>query len=332
MHALHHTAALMVGPGRGILAADESIGTMSSRLEGEGIAASKTARRDYRALLLTAPTLSDVISGIILNDETFFDSIADGTPFPSACLDVGVLPGVKVDTGTTPLARGGGATITEGLDGLGTRLATYEAAGAAFAKWRAVIDITTVSDYSLEVNAHALARYAALCQEHGIVPIVEPEVLCTGSHDLVACAEVTSRALGTLFEQLDRQHVDMAGLVLKPNMVTPGLDGAPAGAEEIADATLEVLTKAVPPDVAGVAFLSGGQSTATACAALAAMNATDVDRPWELAFSFGRALVSDALHTWGGDVENVQAAQDVLLRNCRLAAAAHPSRALTAAP
>ena len=328
MSVLETTAAQMVEPGRGILAADESIGTMSTRLEAEGIAPSATSRRDYRATLLTAPGLSDVISGIILNDETYFDSLTDGTSFPQACSDVGVLPGVKVDTGTTPLAKGGGATVTEGLDKLGTRLADYSASGATFAKWRAVIDIGTATDYSLEVNAHALARYAALCQEHGIVPIVEPEVMCTGSHDMATCAEMTSRVLDTVFAHLERQHVDPTGMVLKPNMVTPGLDGPSATADEIASATLDVLTKVVPPQVPGVAFLSGGHPTSTVCAALAAMNASGAEHAWELTFSFGRALVSDALHAWGGSADNVAAAQEALLENCRLAANAHPAHAV----
>lgn len=327
MPLLNPTASRLVEPGQGILAADESIGTMSSRLEAEGITASATTRRDYRSMLVTADGLCEVISGVILSDETFFDTLADGTPFPRACQDAGMLAGVKVDTGTTPLAGGGGATITEGLDGLGVRLADYASAGASFAKWRAVIDVATVSDYSLEVNAHALARYAALCQERGIVPIVEPEVMSTGSHAMSTCAEVTARTLGVVFDQLERQHVELDGIVLKPNMVTPGLDGPAVSTDEIAAATLDVLSKVVPTEVPGVAFLSGGHPTSRVCAALAAMNGGGAEHAWELTFSFGRALVSDALHTWGGSADNVVAAQTALLENCRRAAKAHPAHA-----
>ena len=322
MHELHAVATHLVGSGRGILAADESVKTMSSRLDAEGIEASPTARRDYRELLLTAPDLSASISGIILCDETFNDSLADGTPFPQACRDRGVLPGVKVDTGTTPLPRGGGATVTEGLDGLGARLAAYAAAGAAFAKWRAAIDIATASDLVLEANAHALARYAALCQEHGIVPIVEPEVLCGGIHGISDCADVTSRALLTLFDQLDRHGVDLAGIVLKPNMVTPGLDAPAASPGEVAAATNAVLRATVPDDVPGIAFLSGGHTPSNACGYLLASNAVSPTPPWHLTFSFGRALVNDALHAWKGQNANVRAAQDALLLNCANAAAA----------
>lgn len=322
MSNLHEVAATMVADGRGILAADESIGTMSSRLEAEGIAASETSRRDYRELLLTPEGLGDVVSGVIWCDETFNQSLADGTPFPQAARDRNIYPGIKVDTGVTPLANGGGATITEGLDGLGKRLETYAANGAAFAKWRAVIDITKASEYSTEVNAHALARYAALCQANGIVPIVEPEVLCTGDHDIDRCAEVSLSTLKAVFAQLALQRVDLQGIVLKPNMITPGLDAAEPTSDEIASATLAVLTEAVPADVPGIAFLSGGHPTERVCGALAAMNATPEPAPWSLTFSFGRALVSSALHTWGGSPDNVAAAQESLVANCTAASEA----------
>lgn len=323
MTVTHRTAALMVAPGRGILAADESIGTMSNRLEAEGIPASSTTRRDYRALLLTAPGLSETVSGIILNPETFDDSLRDGTSFPRACSDAGVLPGVKVDAGTVPFSSSG-ALLTEGLGGLDGRLSQYASKGAAFAKWRAVIDISTGSDASLEANAVALARYAVLCLKHEIVPIIEPEVLCTGAHGIDDCADMTSRALVAVFEQLRKHEVDCRGIVLKPNLVTPGVDAAPADADEIAEATLAVLHITVPREVPGVAFLSGGLPTDAVCAALASMNAGAVEHPWELTFSFGRALVSDALHAWAGQDENVAAAQGILLSRCRLAAASHP--------
>ncbi len=319
MADLHHIAAQLVESGRGILAADESIKTMSSRLESEGIGASKETRRDYRELLLTAPGLAETITGIILSDETFNDSLADGEPFPQACRDRGLLPGIKVDTGTTPLPNGGGATITEGLDGLGGRLADYAAKGAAFAKWRAVIDLGNTSEYAQEVNAHALARYAALCQDNGIVPVVEPEVMCDGPHDLAACEQATQAILVTVFDQLDRQQVDPSGMVLKPNMVTPGLEAEQVPAETVASATLRVLSLTVPTDVPGIAFLSGGHSNEAACDYLGAINEHAGPAPWSLSYSFGRALVSAALHTWQGDSGKIEAAQTALLANCRRA-------------
>ncbi len=305
--------------GRGILAADESIPTMSQRLENEGIPASATARRDYRELLLTAPGLSDMISGIILSDETFGQHVADGRAFPEASRDLGVLPGIKVDTGTKPLPWQGGALITEGLDGLGARLQSYAERGAAFAKWRAVFDIRTITGYSARANGHVLARYAALCQRHGIVPIVEPDVLCTGDHDIDASKRASLVALTALFEQLDDASVDLSGIVLKPNFVTPSLEAAPAPAATVAATTYEVLRATVPAAVPGIAFLSGGHPTATVCAFLGALHAI-AGRPWDVTFSFGRALVSAALHTWAGDPANVVAAQAALVANCGSAA------------
>lgn len=330
MSQLNDVATRMVEGGRGILAADESIKTMSARLEAEGIDATATNRRDYRELLLTAPRLSETVSGIILSDETFGQTLADGQPFPEACRERGVLPGIKVDTGVTPLPKGGGATVTEGLDGLGARLASYAERGAAFAKWRAVVDVTNTSDYAREANAHALARYAALCQEHGIVPIVEPEVLCNGPHDLGASAEATAAALAAVFEQLERNRVELEGIVLKPNMVTPGLDGPPATPETVAATTLNVLGRHVPADVPGIAFLSGGHSNEQSCTYLGAINEMAGDAPWSLTFSFGRALVSDALRTWKGEPGNVEAAQQALLDNCRRASEAVGRRPATA--
>lgn len=322
MPDIHDIASQMVADGRGILAADESIGTMSSRLEAEGIAASETSRRDYRELLLTPEGLGDVVSGVIWCDETFNQKLADGTPFPEAARARNIFPGIKVDTGVSQLANGGGATITEGLDGLGKRLETYAANGAGFAKWRAVIDITNATPYSTEVNAHALARYAALCQVNGIVPIVEPEVLCTGAHSIERCAEVSLATLQAVFAQLELQRVDLAGIVLKPNMITPGLDALEASYDEIAAATLAVLTEAVPAEVPGIAFLSGGHPTERVCGALSAMNAAAEPAPWSLTFSFGRALVSSALHLWGGKPENVADAQASLVANCTAASEA----------
>ena len=314
-------AQRMTHGGRGILAADESIRTMSSRLEAEGIPASETTRRDYRELLLTAPGLSESVSGIILCDETFGQELSDGRPFPIASRELGILPGIKVDTGTSPLPGQGGALVTEGLDGLGARLASYAKRGAAFAKWRAVFDVHTSTEYVARANGAALARYAALCQEHGIVPIVEPEVLCTGSHDLGASAGTTGVALAAVFEELELAGVDLTGIVLKPNFVTPGLDAPPVPAYEVAAATYEVLRDTVPASVPGIAFLSGGHPTEDVCTFLTGLNALP-DRPWQVTFSFGRALVSDALHAWAGKSDHASAAQQRLLENCRKAASA----------
>ncbi|MEU4649776.1 class I fructose-bisphosphate aldolase [Nocardia fluminea] len=319
--ALADVAQQLTSGGRGILAADESIKTMSARLEQEGVPASATTRRDYRELLLTADGLSASISGIILCDETFGQDLADGRPFPVAARELGILPGIKVDTGTTALPGHGGALITEGLDGLGARLASYADRGAAFAKWRAVFDVHTVTPYSAGANGHALARYAALCQQHGIVPIVEPEVLCTGAHDLAASVQATRLALSALFTELVDAAVDLTGIVLKPNFVTPGLDAAALPPADVAAATFAVLRELVPAEVAGIAFLSGGHPTSRVCAFLSELAAID-GRPWPVTFSFGRALVSAALHTWGGTTSEVPAAHRVLLQNCRDASAA----------
>ncbi|MFV0462515.1 MAG: class I fructose-bisphosphate aldolase [Nostocoides sp.] len=321
MTTLHETARRLTGGGRGILAADESIKTMSARLEAEGIDGTAANRRDYRELLISPPGLADYVSGIILADETFNQSLADGRAFPEAAQEFGILPGIKVDTGTSALPGQGGATITEGLDGLGARLANYAAGGAAFAKWRAVIDPDTTTAYALSANAAALARYAALCQEHQIVPIVEPEVLANGHHDMARSAEVTKAALTAVFAELELAGVDLAGMVLKPNFVTPGLNALPVSVKSMAAVTFDVLRTVVPEQVPGIAFLSGGHSTAKSVELLSAVNA-NATVPWSLTFSFGRALVSAALATWGGNPDNVSAAQDVLLANCTSASGA----------
>jgi fructose-bisphosphate aldolase class I len=329
MPDLRATAARLTARGRGILAADESIRTMSARLEAAGVAGTEDNRRDYREMLITTPGLSDVISGVILSDETFGQRLRDGRDVPTACRELGMLPGIKVDTGTTPLPGGGGALVTEGLDGLGARLADYAERGAAFAKWRAVIDVTTTSSYARQENATALARYAALCQEHGIVPIVEPEVLADGDHDLVACAKTTTATLSAVVDALAGAGVDLSGIVLKPNFVTPGLRGTAVTTDAVAAVTFDVLRRAVPTEVSGIAFLSGGHSTERACAFLSAINAIG-RAPWPLTFSFGRALVSDALQAWRGEEANAPLAQQVLLANCERAARATES-ALSAA-
>lgn len=325
MADLASVAQTLTAAGRGILAADESIKTMSSRLEAQGIAASETARRDYRELLVTAPGLSEVVSGVILSDETFGQQLSDGRNFPAACRELGILPGIKVDSGTTLLPGGDGALITEGLDGLGPRLADYADRGAAFAKWRAVLDVRTATAYPVAANAHALARYAALCQAHGLVPIVEPEVLSDGEHGLLDSATVTRRALESLFAELDLADVDLTGLVLKPNFVTPGLHGHEVSAGSVAAVTYDVLRDVVPKEVAGVAFLSGGHRTSDACDFLAALNRLG-PAPWPLTFSFGRALVNDALRVWAGSSDQVAQAQEALLANCRRAAGATAGR------
>jgi len=322
MTTCRQIAQQMTTFGKGILAADESIGTMSSRLENAGVNPTAQSRRDYRELLSAAPDLADGVSGIIFCDETLHQTFADGTPFPEACRARGILPGIKVDTGAKPCPGLPGETITEGLDGLPDRLAEYVKAGAAFAKWRAVFTITdaTPSRGSIVANANALARYAAACQEAGLVPIVEPEVLMTGSHGIGRCAEVTASVHQTVREHLAALNVDLAGIVLKPNMVTEGDENAqPATPEEVAAATVEVL-RSWPGDLAGVAFLSGGQPPQRATANLAAMQSHDT--PWPLTFSFGRALVSPALAAWHGDESLVGEGQAALSEHVAANAAA----------
>jgi fructose-bisphosphate aldolase class I len=313
IEALHGTARMMVSRPRGILAADESIGTMSSRLEKAGVAATAENRRDYREMLLTTPELHQGISGVILSDETFNQKLSDGNSFPLAVHALNILPGIKVDTGAKDLALSPGEKITEGLDGLRERLQDYVSRGARFAKWRAVINIgeNRPTRNALRANAHALARYAALCQESVLVPIVEPEVLMDGDHTIERCAEVTRAALEYLLAELDEAGVDLAGTVLKPNMVVPGTtSGQQASPEEVAEATVTTLRAALPETLAGVAFLSGGQSPEVATANLAAMQKHET--PWPLTFSFGRALVDPALKAWHGDPTLISAGQQAL--------------------
>ncbi|MGA9309942.1 MAG: class I fructose-bisphosphate aldolase [Pseudonocardiaceae bacterium] len=313
IEALHGTARAMVSRPRGILAADESIGTMSSRLEKVGVAATAENRRAYREMLLTTPELHEGISGVILSDETFNQKLSDGNSFPLAVHALNILPGIKVDTGAKDLALSPGEKITEGLDGLRERLRDYVSRGARFAKWRAVITIgeNRPTRNALRANAHALARYAALCQESVLVPIVEPEVLMDGDHTIERCAEVTRAALEYLLAELDEAGVDLAGTVLKPNMVVPGTtSGQQASPEEVAEATVTTLRAVLPETLAGVAFLSGGQSPEVATANLAAMQKHET--PWPLTFSFGRALVDPALKAWHGDSALISAGQQAL--------------------
>jgi fructose-bisphosphate aldolase, class I len=309
---LNKVAEAMVAPGRGILAADESTGTIKKRFDSLGVESTSDSRRDYREMLFrSTDAMSKYISGVILYDETIRQNAKDGTPLVKIIEKAGTLPGIKVDKGTKPLPFCAGELITEGLDGLGERLAEYRNLGAKFAKWRAVIDIgANIPSYDcIMTNAHALGRYAALCQQDGIVPIVEPEVLMDGDHDADRCAMITEWVLKTVFEQLYYQRVALEGMVLKPNMIVPGKKSAKrASVEEVAEKTLKVLKACVPASVPGIAFLSGGQSDEEATAHLDAMNKMG-PLPWRVSFSYGRALQAAPQKTWSGKSENVAAAQ-----------------------
>jgi fructose-bisphosphate aldolase class I len=313
----------MVRSGRGILAADESIGTMNSRLTKAGVEAIEENRRAYRDLLVTTPNLSEGASGVILCDETFRQRLSSGETFPEGMAARGLLTGIKVDTGAKPLAGAPGEKVTEGLDGLRERLAEYAELGAHFAKWRAVFEIgdEIPSWRGLRANTHALTRYALLCLEAGIVPIVEPEVLMNGSHSVERDAAVTAAALLSLFSELQDYDVPLESVVLKPNMVLPGADsGAGLSPEEVATRTVDAFRRIVPAEIAGIAFLSGGQAPDVACANLAAMQV--IDAPWPLTFSFGRALVDPALAAWRGEPSQVEDGQRALANRvaCNLAA------------
>ncbi|MGW4490154.1 class I fructose-bisphosphate aldolase [Amycolatopsis sp. NPDC004368] len=314
MSALNKIARTLVSNRRGILAADESIGTMSSRLEKVGVEPTEESRRVYRELIVTTPRLAESISGVILADETFHQKVTNGRTFPEFLDDLGILAGIKVDTGAKPLAGASDEKITEGLDGLRERVAAYVRGGATFAKWRAVITIgdNVPSERAVHANVHALARYAGLCQEGGLVPIVEPEVLMDGSHSLAQCAQVTKSVLEVLFEELDLMRVQLDGIVLKPNMVVAGSGSLDRpSVDDVAKATVDTLRQTVPASVPGIAFLSGGQSPELATQHLGAMQKLD-PLPWELTYSFGRALVGPALETWRGEEGNRAAAQQVL--------------------
>ena len=317
---LDSNAKAMVAPGKGILAADESTGTIKKRFDKIGLESTFESRRAYRELLFTAPDAERHISGVILYDETIRQKAADGRPFPALLAARGMLPGIKVDAGARPLAGFPGETVTEGLDGLRERLAEYRELGARFAKWRAVIDVGAgiPTPFALEANAHALARYAALCHELSIVPIVEPEVLMDGDHTIERCEAVTDAALETVFDALFRHRVRLEGLVLKPNMVIAGKKcPKQATPQQVADATLRCLRRHVPGAVPGIAFLSGGQSEAEATQHLSLMNRAE-HRPWQLSFSYGRALQQSTLDAWRGLPANVAAAQRAFLRRARL--------------
>ncbi|MDP9932461.1 class I fructose-bisphosphate aldolase [Variovorax paradoxus] len=319
--ALIDTAQALVAADKGLLAMDESNATCHKRFAKLGIPLTEDARRDWRELIVTAPGLGACISGAILFDETIRQRTSTGTSFVSALDAEGIIPGIKVDTGAKPLAGHPGETVTEGLDGLRERLAEYAGMGARFAKWRGVITpgAGLPTRACIEVNAHALARYAALCQEAGLVPVVEPEVLMEGDHSLARCAEITEDTLHAVFAQLRLQGVLLEGMLLKPNMVLPG-QACPQqeSVEEVADATVACLLRTVPAAVPGIAFLSGGQSAQLASARLNAMNQRFKSRlPWALAFSYSRAVQQPALDAWKGDRANVEAAKKALVHRAQ---------------
>jgi fructose-bisphosphate aldolase class I len=315
--ALIDTATALVAADKGLLAMDESNPTCHKRFAALGIPQTVEFRRAWRDLIISAPGLGESISGAILFDETIRQSKEDGTPFVKALVDAGIIPGIKVDAGAKALAAHPGEKVTEGLDGLRERLAEYAGMGARFAKWRAVIAVSDIipSRGAIEANAHALARYAALCQEAALVPIVEPEVLMDGDHTLERCREVTEETLRTVFDELATAGVMLEGMILKPNMVVPGLASSrQETVDEVADATLGCLLRAVPAAVPGVAFLSGGQTSELASARLNAMNVRFKGRaPWALTFSFSRAIQRPALDIWRGQEANRQAAQQSLV-------------------
>jgi fructose-bisphosphate aldolase class I len=321
---LNETAAAIVAEGKGILAADESDGTIKTRFDSIGIDSTEEHRRAYRDLLFTTEGVEEYISGVILFDETIRQSSADGTPFPKLLESKGVIPGIKVDKGAKPLALAAGETVTEGLDGLRARLEEYRELGARFTKWRGVISIgkSIPSEYCLWTNAHALARYAALSQEAGLVPIVEPEVLMDGDHSIERSFEVTSHTLHAVFTELRDQRVHPEGMLLKPNMVLSGYDHSDqASHERVAEETIRCFKRHVPAAVPGIVFLSGGQSDEDATANLNAMNAIG-PHPWQLSFSYGRALQAPALKAWAGKEENVEAAQRAYYHRAKMNSAA----------
>ncbi len=309
---LQTTARALVAPGKGILAADESDGTIKKRFDSIDVESTEENRRAYRDMLFTAPGIEDQISGVILFDETIRQKSADGTRFPELLRSRGIIPGIKVDKGAKALPGAAGEKVTEGLDGLRDRLEEYRGLGAGFAKWRAVITIgdSIPSDYCIDVNAHALARYAALCVEQGLVPIVEPEVLMDGAHTIERCYEVTSRTLEQVFGALFEQRVPLEQILLKPNMVISGSEcEVQASAAQIAEMTIRCFRNHVPAAVPGIVFLSGGQSDVEATVNMNEMNKSFPDVPWQVSFSYGRALQASPLAAWGGKAENIEAGQ-----------------------
>ncbi len=326
---LHATIARLVEPGKGILAADESVPTITKRFKAVGVESTEETRRAYRTLLFTAPGIEASIAGIILFEETLGQAADDGTPLGDVLSRRGILTGIKVDKGTVALPGAEGDLVTQGLDGLAERLAAYKAKGARFAKWREVYAITDRNPTPLGIHANAdvLARYAAICQQEGIVPIVEPEVLIDGDHTLERCHEVSEAVLHAVFHALHRHRVALEGLVLKPNMVLPGKDRSPkASPEVVARATLEVLRRTVPAAVPTINFLSGGQGSVEATANLNAMNALAPNLPWVVSFSYARALQDGAMRTWAGRTANVGAAQEAFARRAKMNSLARHGR------
>ena len=318
---LRTTIAKIIEPGKGILAADESMPTITKRFAALGIESTEDSRRDYRTLLFTAPRAGESLGGVILFEETLAQRADDGTLLPELLQRLGILPGIKVDKGTAPLPNASGDLITQGLDGLGERLKAYKAQGARFAKWREVYGITDRNPTPLGIaaNAEVLARYAAICQEQGIVPIVEPEVLLDGDHTIERCREVSEAVLHAVFDALHRHQVKLEYMVLKPSMVLPGKQQpAKASPELVAATTLEVLRRTVPAAVPTINFLSGGQSPEEATANLNAMNILSPHAPWVLSFSYARALQDPAMRSWAGRKENVAAAQQAFSRRLKL--------------
>jgi fructose-bisphosphate aldolase class I len=318
---LSSTIDLITQPGKGILAADESVPTITKRFQALGIESTEETRRAYRTLLFTTQRADEFLSGVILFEETLGQNADDGTPLPQLLVRRGIMPGIKVDKGTTPLPGAPGDLITTGLDGLAERLKSYKAKGARFTKWREVYAITdsNPTPLGIEANAEALAQYAAICQEQGLVPIVEPEVLIDGDHTIERCHEVSEAVLHAVFDALFRHRVLLEGMVLKPSMVLPGKEhAAKASAEQVAAATLTVLKRCVPAAVRTINFLSGGQKPEEATANLNAMNATYPGAPWVLSFSYARALQDPAMRAWGGKRENVAGAQRAFARRLEM--------------
>jgi len=320
---LSATVRELVQAGKGILAADESHPTIAKRFNAVGVESSEEKRREYRSLIFSTSGLGDFISGVILFEETLGQTSLDNQPMPELLAKQGIVPGIKVDKGKKPLVNASGDEITVGLDGLEDRLEIYRNQGARFAKWRDVFHIsdTLPSRRAMEANAEVLARYAAICQSMGVVPIVEPEVLIDGNHTIERCAEVSEAVLRAVFHALYRHKVELEQMILKPSMVTPGKDNPKATPEEVAQATIGVFRRAVPAAVPGICFLSGGQTPEEATANLNAMNAMST-QPWELSFSYGRALQEPAQKAWAGNLENGPAAQAALLKRARLNGAA----------
>lgn len=317
---LSKTIEDIVIQGKGILAADESTATITKRFQSINVESTEENRRLYRELLFTTPNIEQYISGIILYEETLNQKTSQGVPFPKYLQDLGIVPGIKVDKGIIPLSCSPEENITQGLDGLGERLKQYKVLGARFAKWRAVIPVsqTVPTAYGLHANAEALARYASICQAEGIVPIVEPEVLMDGDHSIERCEQVTEQALRKVFRALHRNKVTLEHIILKPNMIVPGAKHQPqASVAEVAEATLRVLRRTVPAAVPSINFLSGGQSDELATAHLNEMNKAK-NNPWYLSFSYGRALQAPALKAWSGAQNNIEKAQEALLKRAKL--------------